>query len=59
MAILLVAAAGILTGWVIGIVADMSAGRIHSKLLEELDQFRPEDDDLVDWEQYTSGGRRG
>ena len=59
MTIFLVAIVGVLVGWGIGVAADASAGYIHIKLLDELDQFRPEDDDLVDWEQYTSGGRRG
>jgi hypothetical protein len=59
MTILLVTLAGILTGWAIGFAADASAGRTHSQLPEDLDQFRQEDDDLVDWERFTSGGRRG
>ncbi len=52
--ILLVGAAGVLVGWVIGILADAT-----EVTRDDLDAYRPSDDDLLDWDEHTSGGRRG
>ena len=51
---LLVGAAGVLVGWVVGILSDAT-----ECTREDLDRYRPSEDDLVDWDSHTSGGRRG
>ena len=51
---LLVTAAGVMVGWVIGILADVT-----ECTREDLDRYRPSDDELLDWDEHTSGGRRG
>ena len=52
--ILLVGAAAVLVGWVIGILADAT-----QCTRDDLDRYRPSEDDLVDWEEHTKGGRHG
>jgi hypothetical protein len=40
--------------WVIGIISDATEITQH-----DLDSYRLSDDDLVDWDHHTKGGRRG
>ena len=51
---LLVGAAGVLVGWVVGILSDATECTRC-----DLDAYRPSEDDLLDWDEHTSGGRRG
>ena len=52
--ILLVGAAGVLAGWLVGILSDAT-----DVTGDDLDGYRLSDDDLVDWDRHTKGGRRG
>jgi len=52
--ILLVGAAGVLVGWVVGILSDAT-----EVTQDDLDKYRPSEDELVNWDEHTSGGRRG
>ena len=52
--ILLVGAAGVLVGWVVGILSDAT-----EVTRDDLDAYRLSEDDLVDWDQHTKGGRHG
>jgi hypothetical protein len=50
---LLVTAAGVMVGWLIGVLSDATEPTRHG-----LDD-QPTPDDLVNWDQHTKGGRRG
>lgn len=52
--VFLVGAAGVLIGWVVGILSDATA-----TTQDDLDTYRITPDDLVDWDEHTKGGRRG
>lgn len=52
--ILLVGAAGVLVGWVVGILSDAT-----EVTQDDQDRYRPSEDELVNWDEHTSGGRRG
>ena len=52
--ILLVGAAGVLVGWVVGILSDATDCTSH-----DLKSYRPSEEDLIRWDEHTSGGRRG
>jgi len=52
--ILLVGAAGVLVGWVVGILSDATDCTSH-----DLESYRPSEEDLTRWDEHTKGGRRG
>ena len=51
---LLVGAAGVLVGWLVGVLSDAT-----ECTRDDLDSYRLSDDELVDWDRHTKGGRRG
>ena len=55
MTIALVLAGGILTGWVIQMLSES----YHAQHYDDLDGYRPTEEDLVNWDRHTKGGRRG
>jgi hypothetical protein len=51
---LLVGAAGVMVGWLVGFLSEAT-----EVTRDDLDSYRLSDDDLVDWDRHTKGGRRG
>lgn len=45
--------------WLIQVLHEAEHGYDHHKINNQLDSYRATDDELVNWDQHTKGGRRG
>jgi hypothetical protein len=59
MTILFITIAGIFTGWAIGYLADAAGDLAQSNLLDDLEAYRPSEEDLAEWDRISRGDRHG
>ena len=59
MTFVVAALAGFATGWFIQFLNEATHDHGHADIQSHLDGCRPTKEDLVEWDRYTSGGRRG
>jgi hypothetical protein len=45
--------------WLVQLLHEVEHGYNRSEIEDQLDSYRATDDDLIDWDRYTKGGRRG
>ena len=59
MTFLAAAFAGFVTGCFLQFLNEATNGHSSYDPQEHLDACRPTEEDLIDWDKHTSGGRRG
>jgi hypothetical protein len=45
--------------WLVHFLHEVEHGYNRSEIDRQLDSYRATEDELIDWDRHTSGGRRG